>query len=66
MKEKGFRTIVAEDTKVDHYLTEDEIRKGNIESNQMAKDRQAYLERWRSGPRAVWFRLWRLRFRGVK
>ena len=64
MKEKGYRTIVAQETKVDHYLTDDEIRKENIESNQMAKDRQAYLRRWRKTLRTRWFRLWRAGFKG--
>ncbi len=66
MKEKGYRTIIAQETKVDHYLTDDEIRKENIESNQMAKDRQAYLMRWHKPLRTRWFRLWRAGAKGDK
>jgi hypothetical protein len=63
MKERGYTTIVAPETKVDHYLTEDEIRKGNKENNQMARDRKAYLKRWRTAPKGGRFRISRLRFK---
>jgi glycosyltransferase involved in cell wall biosynthesis len=68
MQEQGYKTIAAQETKVDHYLTEDEIRKGNIERDQMGKDREFYLKRWRKPPRPGWLRLWRLRGnkKGVK
>ena len=66
LEEQGYRTIVAESTRVDHYPTEDEIRLSNIENDQMTKDRQIYLARWSRSPRAGWLllRRWLLGLKG--
>ncbi|MDP3427039.1 MAG: glycosyltransferase [Humidesulfovibrio sp.] len=49
--EAGYRTIVAEGARVDHYMSDDELRQLSTVADRMAKDREVYLLRWVNPPR---------------
>jgi glycosyltransferase involved in cell wall biosynthesis len=51
--EAGYRTIIAEGARVDHFLTDNELRMLSAASDRMAKDRQAYLRRWANAPKSA-------------
>ncbi len=48
--EAGYRTIAVQGAKVDHFLTDNELRQLSATSDRMAKDRQAYMLRWANPP----------------
>jgi GT2 family glycosyltransferase len=48
--EAGYRTIVAEGARLDHFLTDNELRRMSDGDDRMDKDREAYNRRWPAPP----------------